>query len=266
MKLGLMFSAVLSVTALASGCAMQDKSDDTSEDATTRPQMSICFSGRSLGSDPYASGGNSELGALCNALPSLVKDTKGPDAAYPFFRWNSDVSHALDVLVAALDTNHDGVVTNLDTEYDLNVVGYSWGGFNARDLIGMIQTDRRFSPSRHGVARFFALDPYRTDDLVFAKKEMDVPGNVGTLYEFRHTVAPADDCSRIAWGLIGPFTGRTPFCTGSTVCYDYDYSLVAATANVDHCGIPAHATHPVLQIVAGQTPTNLPPQHPVARD
>lgn len=256
----------LAMLSLGAGCAVQgDETASTEEDATTRPQMSICFSGRSLGDDPYASGGNAEFGALCKALPGLVHDAAGHDAAYPFFRWNSNVDHALDVLVAALDTNHDGFVTNMDTAVDLNVVGYSWGGFNARDLVAKIATDRRFSPSRHGVARFIALDPYRTDDLIFRKAEMDVPANVGTLYEFRHTVAPKEDCSRIAWGLIGPFTGRNPECTGSTVCHDYDYSLMPATVNVDHCGIPSHATRPVLQLVRGQAMTNLPPERHVSR-
>jgi len=248
------------------GCAMQsDETASTDEDANARVQMTMCFSGRSLGDDPYASGGNSEFGALCKAMPGLVHDAAGHDAAYPFFRWNSNVDHALDVLVVALDTNHDGVVTNMDTPVDLNVVGYSWGGFNARDLIAKIATDHRFSPSRHGVARFIALDPYRTDDLVFAKVEMDVPANVGTLWEFRHTVAPKDDCSRIAWGLVGPFTGRTPECTGSTVCHDFDFSLQAATVNVDHCGVPAHATRPVLEIVRNQPLTGTPPERRVNR-
>jgi hypothetical protein len=267
MTLRSLLPAALSLLALAlgTGCAMSsEETGDTEEDISTRPQMSICFSGRSLGSNPYDSGGNSELGALCKKLPGLVQDVGGHDAAYPFFRWDSNVDHALDVLVHALDTNHDGVVTNMDTAYDLNVVGYSWGGFNARDLIKKIETDRRFSPSRHGVARFFAVDPYRTD-VIFARAEMEVPGNVGTLYEFRHTVAPEVDCSRIAWGLIGPFTGRTPECTGTTVCHDYDYSLQNATKKADHCGIPSLATHPILQIMANQTPTGLPPEHKVAR-
>ncbi len=242
-----------------------DETASTDEDTTARAQMSICFSGRSLGDNPYDSGGNSEFGVLCKALPGLVHDAGGHDAAYPFFRWNSNVDRALDVLVSALDTNHDGFVTNMDTAIDLNVVGYSWGGFNARDLIAKVGTDRRFSPSRHGVARFFALDPYRTDELIFGKAEIEIPANVGTLHEFRHTVAPTNDCSRIAWGLVGPFTGRTPECTGTTVCHDYDYSLVPATVNVDHCGIPTHATRPVLQIVRGLAPTTLPRERPVAR-
>ena len=259
-------SALSALSALATGCAMQsEQTADAEEDATVRPQVSICWSGRSLGDNPYDSGGNSQLGTLCKAMPGLVHDAGGRDGAYPFFRWDSKVDHALDVLVATLDTNHDGVVTNMDTAIDLNVVGYSWGGFNARELVAKIATDHRFSPSRHGVARFFALDPYRTDDLGIGRTELEVPANVGTFYEFRHTAAPADDCSFIAWGLIGPFTGRDPECTGATVCHDYDYSLVPSTAGVDHCGIPSHATRPVLQVVRHLAVTNLPPERRVAR-
>jgi hypothetical protein len=251
------------------GCAAQnndDGSDETAQDATARTQVTVCFSGRSLGDDPYASGGNFELGALCRAAPHLIHESRGTDAAYPFFRWNTSVDEAVNVVVQALDTNHDGVVTNIDADVDLDVIGYSWGGFNARDLIAKIESDRRFSPLRKHVARFIALDPYRTDELVIAKSGIQVPANVGQYYEFRHTVAPKDDCSTIADGLIGPFTGRTPLCTGSTECHDYDYSRDPKTAWVDHCAVPKAATQDVLAIFAGRALPNPPPERPVSRD
>ena len=259
-------SAALAAIFLVAGCiAPTDEVEGSEDEVSSHPQATVCFSGRSLGSDPYASGGNSQLGDLCKSLPNLVRDTGGRDADYPFFRWNSDVDHALDVVVAFLDTNHDVVVTNLDTPYDLDVIGFSWGGFNARELVAKIGTDRRFSPSRHAVARFIALDPFRTTKLVIPETSLDVPANVQSFWEFRHTIAPADDCSRIAWGLVGPFTGRDPRCTGTTACRDFDYSQRASTLGVDHCDVPGRSTAAVRRIVSGRTPADLPPERTVAR-
>lgn len=228
-------------------------------------QVTICFSGRSLGNDPYRSGGNPELGALCAKLPSLVRDTRGRDAAYPFFRWNSDVDHAVDVLVANLDTDGDGAVTSADRDVDINVVGFSWGGFNALDLIEKVGEDPRFSATRRRVARFFALDPYRTDALVFARRTLEVPPYVDELWEFRHTIAPEQDCSLMFGGLIGPFTGRNPRCTGHTVCHDFDYSLNPSTSSVDHCAIPRYSAGHILRIVSGAELRGAPRERQVVR-
>jgi pimeloyl-ACP methyl ester carboxylesterase len=199
-------------------------------------------------------------------MPGLVRDLpNGPDTRYPFFQWDTSVAHAVDALVAALDTNDDGIVNNMDAPADLWLIGYSWGGFNARDVASAISIDRRFSPSRRSVARFIALDAYRTDWLVVARDGLRVPSNVRAFDSFRHTVAPENECSVIFWGLVGPFTGRNPKCTGSTVCRDYDFSKAFATATVDHCDVPEKATPFVLDLVAGRTPTRLPPSLPVAR-
>ncbi len=252
--------AVLACVFVA-GCAAatEENTGTSSASATTRASASVCFAGRSFGGDPYASGGNSELGDLCRALPNLIRDVDGWDADYPFFRWNADLGHAVDVIVAALDTDGDGAVTESDADMELNVVGFSWGGFDARDVIALIQDDERFSDERKTIARFFALDPYQTVALAFPRHVMQVPANVVTLYEFRHTIAPSDDCSRVIKWLVGPFTGREPQCTGDTVCNDYDYSADDATASVDHCGVPGAAAHAVLELIAGREPQDLPP-------
>ena len=246
---------------LVVGCraAPEENTGTSAASATVRESATVCFAGRSLGSDPYASGGNSDLADLCRSLPHLIRDVDGWDADYPFFCWNADLDHAVDVIVAALDTDGDGSVTGSDADLELNVIGYSWGGFDARDVIARIQWDDRFADDRRSVARFFALDPYQTVLLAFPRRVMQVPANVTTLYEFRHTVAPSDDCSRVVPWLVGPFTGREPECTGDTVCNDYDYSAADATASVDHCGVPAAATHAIQEIVAGREPDDLPP-------
>jgi hypothetical protein len=267
------FATACLVATGALGCAAATDTDGDgatpaidSAEVNGIKQRSICFSGRTLGSNPYDTGGTPEIAAICTRLPGLVRDDWNQrDSAYPFFQWDSDLSHVMDVLVTELDTNHDGRVTAADERVELNVVGYSWGGFNARDLIVRIASDARFSVDRKTIARYVALDPYRTDVLIVAKSGLTVPSTVQSFYELRHSVAPPDDCSRVIPGLLGPFTGRDPRCTGTTKCRDFDYSLAAATKSIDHCELPAVARAAVLNIVAGRTPTGLPPERPVPR-
>jgi len=237
----------------------------TEDEVATAPVRTVCFGGRTVG-DPFSIGGIPELAATCKVLPGLIRDVpNGPDARLPFFQWNSDLAHVLDVIVAALDTNRDGNVTNTDAPANLTFVGYSWGGFNARDVAEAIANDRRFSPLRKPVHRLLVLDAFRTDFLVVPKSEIRVPANVRFFESFRHTVAPTDDCSKIVPGLVGPFTGRDPLCTGATVCKDYDFSLSPATRDVDHCEVVGRARTFVVDLVNGRTPQNVPPQRDVRR-
>lgn len=259
--------AALVAVALLAGCAASTEEEAGGDVAalSAAETKTVCFGGRTAPfGDPYSIGGISELDALCKQMPNVVRDGPGgTDADYHFFQWNSDMAHVLDRIVDALDTNNDGVVTNLDARVDLTLVGYSWGGFNARDVAERIGTDWRFSPSRRSVARLFTLDAFRTDYL-YPRSEIRVPANVGTFYSFRHSVGPDDDCSSFLYGLIGPFTGRDPSCTGTTVCHDYDYSKAASTAGIDHCEVPEAATPAILDITYGRTPT-LPRDQPVRR-
>jgi hypothetical protein len=265
-------AACLTAATSSMGCAAPSDSDEGDAPAadaaeiTGVKQRSICFSGRTLGSNPYDTGGTPQIAAICTRLPGLIRDDWNErDSAYPFFQWDSSLSHVLDVVVSELDTNHDGRVTGADERVELNVVGYSWGGFNARDIIVRIAGDARFSNDRKTVTRYVALDPYRTDVGVIPKGWLTVPANVQSFYEIRHTVAPADDCSRVIPGVIGPFTGRDPRCTGNTQCRDFDYSAAAATKGIDHCEVPSVARAAVLAIVGGKPPTGLPPERAVPR-
>lgn len=253
--------------AILSGCADTDD-DDTSTDELNAPiPRTVCFAGRTAPySDPMSGGGIPEIDRLCKVMPNLVRDVPtGRDAKYNFFQWNSVLAHELDVLVGVLDTNKDGKVTGADAPVSLTVVGYSWGGFNAVDFINGIANDKRFSADRKSVAKFFALDAYRTDWLVLPRGEMPVPANVQQFYAFRHSVAPADDCSRIVDGWVGPFTGRVPACTGKTECHDFDFSVSPKGKDVDHCSIPDDAKPFVLALNANQIPSGLPPEQWVTR-
>jgi len=249
------------------GACAADADDATSSDDINGGPIprTVCFAGRTFG-DVMTSGGIPEIDRLCKVMPNLIRDVPGGrDAQYNFFAWDSNLAHEMDVVVGALDTNHDGQVTGADAPVTLTVVGYSWGGFNAVDFINAIASDHRFGPDRKTIAKFFALDAFRTDFLVLPRAEMDVPRNVQKYYSFRHSVAPADDCSIILGGLLGPFTGRVPYCTGSTECHDFDFSAYAAGKNVDHCAVP-DAAHPfVVALDNDQIPTGLPPELKVSR-
>jgi hypothetical protein len=253
----------------SAGCAPPDEEGEEEGSATAAlaatPQRSICFGGRTFG-DPRSNGGIPEIESLCNRLPGLVRDVPGgTDGDFPFFQWDTGIPYVLNRLVDVLDTNKDGNVTNIDAPAELNVVGFSWGGFNAKELVAAIAADGRFSPSRKIVTRYFALDAYRTDYLVFSRTSLSVPGNVKSFWSFRHSKEPDDECSRIMFGMIGPFMGRVPRCTGTTTCKDYDYSAAAATAWVDHCAVPKVADDAVLDLIAGRTPRGLPPERAVTR-
>ena len=250
---------------LLGGCASDADEGSLSDEINGGPTpRTVCFAGRTFG-DVMTSGGIAEIGRLCKAMPNVIRDVPGGrDAPYDFFQWDSNLAHEMDAIVTALDTNHDGQVTSADAAVTLTVVGYSWGGYNAVDFINAVASDRRFGADRKQVAKFFALDAFRTDYLIVPRARMDVPANVQKFYSFRHTVAPADDCSIILGGLLGPFTGRVPYCTGSTECHDYDFSRADATKNVDHCAVPDAAHDDVVEINSGAPPTALPPESKVA--
>ena len=240
--------------------------EETSEDEAVSVQTrTVCFAGATLG-PPRETGGISELETLCDRLPGLIRDVPGgPDASFGFFQWTTPISHVLDVLVKTLDTNRDGIVTNTDAPVNLLLVGYSWGGFNARDAADAIDGDQRFSPLRKVVHRLISLDAYKTDYAIFPRADLRVPKNVRFFESFRHSIAPADECSLLFYGLVGPFTGRVPYCTGTTVCKDYDFSKAAATAGVDHCDVPSASEDLVVSLALGTPLGATPPAIPVKR-
>lgn len=258
--LGLVLSLALPSTQIA--CALSAATNE-SEYVEPRP-VAICFAGRTVGSDPMKTGGIEAIAGLCEVLPGLVRDSRDGEH-YPFFRWNSPIARAADRVFEAMDTDRNGIVDAADAPAALTVVGYSWGGFNARDLAAALRTDTRFSPERRTVAKLFTVDPYRVFGLGSKPRWLDVPSNVRDFYEFRHTVAPERECSRLLGGLVGPFTGVPPRCSGATACVDYDYSLAPNTTWVDHCAVPSEAKTAILRLALGAPVEGLPPTHTVER-
>lgn len=240
------------------------------------PRRFLCINGAGVdGAGGRGSGGNPDFETLCSRLGTgLIQDCAG-GTCYSTFAFETSGNPSRDALVKALDTNKDGRVTAADDAASLVLVGYSWGGTNVRDLALWMTTEPRFDDARRAIELVIALDPYRPGGT------MDIPGNVAQFVEYRHSVAPANDCSRITFGGVpvsGPYLGIVPRCKAGTACTDYDYTLGGATfypgaftpgrgytgTNVDHCGLVNVAASAIPPLLAGTTFAPLPPKVPVA--
>jgi hypothetical protein len=249
------------------GCAASDADETTTEQtgelsASSAPRrgVTVCFAGAYRGPDPLATTGNPELAAMCEQMPGLIRAEH-----YPFFTFTQrPEGTVLSAVLRALDTNHDGRLNDADEQVELNVVGYSWGGFNAYSFIKAWNESPRVPANRKAVARYFAIDAFRPDALMVDTVRLHVPANVQSFWSFRHSVAPATDCS--VGSAMGPYTGRTPLCQRSTVCTDYDYSLAPETTGLGHCDIPAAADEAILALTYGTELPAMPPTRPVALD
>lgn len=229
----------------------------------------ICMGG-AVQSDPYE-GGNEYLAALCEKLEGLIPscDEKTGDCL-PMFGWLGGKAPAKAALYKALDSSGDGFVDDSDEVCAIRIVGYSWGGLNARDIAEAWADDSNVPDNRKNIAILAAIDPFRVGDLEYL-----VPKNVEVFREYRHSIAPDDDCSSGA--PLGPYKGLPPRCAPTSDCQDYDYSLApdelfptlsGAPQNVlgksvEHCNAADVAAVPVLALLAGEPAPKLPPSTPV---
>jgi hypothetical protein len=264
------------------GGADAGKQDAGRTDAGTMPLRArkyLCINGAgTAGPGGRNTGGNPDFETVCGRLgPSLVKACSSGTCFSTFqFEATGIIQASRTALVAALDTNNDGRVTGADADVDVVLLGYSWGGTNVRDMAEWMRTDAKFDDSRRRVAIMMTFDPYRPF------KKLDIPANVAEYVEYRHSVAPAGDCSIIkAVGVkvSGPYLGIVPRCTGTSKCLDYDYSTAPNTffptllspgrgyigSKVDHCGIVSVAASAALPYLGGVSFSPLPPVSPVAR-
>jgi hypothetical protein len=249
---------------------------DAADAQVTRPRKYLCINGAGVdGKGGRTTGGNPWLEQFCATLGTdLIKDCSG-SPCYSTFGFETVGNPSRTSLVGALDTNNDGRVTSADKFYDLVLIGYSWGGTNVRDMAEWMQTAAAFDPSRRQVAMMVTLDPYRPG------AAMDVPANVSRFIEFRHSVAPASDCSYIeVAGVVvsGPYLGIVPRCKSTSQCTDYDYTRGGNTfypgaytpgrgytgVKVDHCGLVNAAASALPALLAGRAYSPLPPTVPVA--
>jgi hypothetical protein len=242
------------------------------EDAAPPPppppvrQVTLCMAGALTRED----GGNPLVEALCNVLPNRLEDCGGA-RCYPMFAFAS-TNAAIDALVEALDDNGDGAVDAHDSPCEINLLGYSWGGVNVLSVAESFGSDPRVSTTRNRIDRVALLDAYSP----LAGSDLAVPLNVARLWSYRHSVAPASDCSAAA--PLGPYLGLPPRCDPSrSVCTDYDYSLAFAVGftglsglsyrgdEVDHCYLPDAAGRAVFNnFTTGADDPQAPPSVPVA--
>jgi hypothetical protein len=229
----------------------------------------ICMGG-AVQSDPYE-GGNEYLAPLCEKLEGLIPNC---DAAtgkcIPMFGWLDGKAPAQKALYHALDTTGDGFLDDADAPCEIRLVGYSWGGLNARDIAQAWAEDSNVPDARKAIATLAAIDPFRIGDLEYL-----VPANVQVFREYRHSIAPSNDCSGSA--PFGPYKGLVPRCGPTSECQDFDYSLAPdelfptlsgspktiAGKKVEHCNAADVAAVPVLALLAGQAAPKLPPPQPV---
>ncbi len=220
---------------------------------------SLCMAGAFTRSD----GANPDFRVLCERLPGLVFDSG--DALFAF----GGSSAALEALIQALDSNQDGRVDAQDDDCDVVLGGYSWGAVNVTHLAQDFIDDARVDPSRGHVQTMFVIDPYAPT----AGRTIEVPAEVQTFWEYRHSISPSNDCSGAA--PLGPYEGLPPLCAPTSACQDYDYSLaprqqfmgLTATRSgmqAGHCTVVDMAGPAVLHnVMTGQAFGDAPPSGPV---
>ncbi len=167
-----------------------------------------------------------------------------------------------EVVFSALDANADGALDGSDELCQLDVLGYSWGGVNAADLARRMHDDPRVR-APWGVTRLVLLDAYQPG------AKLTIPPNVERVVSFRHSTAPADDCSANA--PFGPYLGLAPRCAADAagsikqVCEDFDFSLSSARfggrpgVKVGHCDVPRAARAAIVQVLKDEPLTEAPP-------
>jgi hypothetical protein len=227
--------------------------------------VSICLNGAYFG-DPL-SGGNGYFDDVCKAIPGILPQCGSDGTCYSSFEW-LQLSKAEDALFSALDTNGDGVVDTSDKDCQVRVAGYSWGGVNSQKLADSLLADSRYTNPRKKIHRMLVIDPYQP-----TQSTVDVPPNVEAFWEFRHSVAPASDCSGSA--PLGPYKGLPPRCHTGAFCFDYDYSLSGSVVfpgysgvkyqgkQIDHCTMADVGGLPLLSLFADKSFSPAPKSVPV---
>lgn len=205
--------------------------------APNRCRRTLCIAGPGeLDSEP-----NLDLAELCRRAPGVVQRCEAGRCAsvWAVDRWDA----GLDALVGTLDRNADGKVDRKDPECPINLAGWSTGAAVVADALPKALAER--VDSKHAKIRnLLAIVPFAAGR---ASQQLDVAATVDKAFIYRHSVAPASDCSRAF--EAGPWLSAAPVCAEGTTCYDYDYSKdegdlaylsrrgARAGAEINHCNI-----------------------------
>lgn len=162
------------------------------------------------------------------------------------------IGPAHQALFAALDTTKDGAVDAKDAPLRACVIGYSWGGVNAAEVARRLLSDARVTPERRGLARLVLIDPFAP-----ATRAIPIPPGIGRVTNYRHSQAPARDCS--ARSPLGPYKGLPARCPPKAVCDDHDLSQSrvdpgqeVSPAQVGHCSIIRALEAPLRALIRGR--------------
>jgi hypothetical protein len=223
-------------------------------------QVVVCLTG----AVNQTSGANAGFSAICDTLATrgLTVVKSGVYSSFATFP-NLTASGIAEPAFKALDKNGDNKGNALDGATDLNLIGFSWGGVNLESLALALADDPRIDHAWLNF-RFITLDGFQPNQSV-----INVPDAVDAAWSFRHSVAPASDCSNGA--PLGPYLGRRIACNPGHVCADYDFSLAPNTTfsgvlgrNIGHCTVPRAASAYVYDLVLrGVFSRPLPPSVPV---
>jgi hypothetical protein len=239
--------------------------DATTTTPTAMCQKTLCTTGA------FARGDAIEFDAICDypeIASTVVKSCQGTTCFNTFETFLKDPKDIYAELFKALDTNKDGKLDGADPLCEVTLLGFSWGGVAAVQVARLFTTDTNVDTSRRKVKRLVAMDPYQPN-----AGRLDIPAGVQEFVEFRHTVAPSNDCSKN--DFLGPYKGLVPHCALGAQCTDYDYSLAPTTVftaqagktftgqSVGHCEVPLVADPLIRAMYRGDPLSNLPPTVPV---
>lgn len=203
------------------------------------------------------------LQPVATVVPSCVDGTCW--STFATFTKTEPIRDISDATFAALDVTADRRIDSADGATTLTLVGFSWGGVTAADLGRALSSDKRIDHA-FLTLRLITLDAFQpfVADVKAAHK-------VDEAFSFRHSVAPASDCSGSA--PLGPYLGLPLRCAVGQKCVDFDFSAAPSElfsglrgSNVGHCDVPDVAMRYVTSLVTmGKLVAPLPPSVPVLR-
>lgn len=183
----------------------------------------------------------SKVDTYCDALAETTIpqcDGNECEGSWSYTRQNQ----AYAALIAALDTNDDGVVDTADTPQRLALLGHSWGGTHAIDAAKKLRDDDRVAPSRKYVHLAVLFDPFRPF------YNLTPSANTKRTWVLRQSDPDDDGCPASTGGLR--YEGLRPRCVAGQECRDFDYSLSLDThfptqaggsyrgGQIGHCRVP----------------------------
>jgi hypothetical protein len=230
--------------------------------ASPARRRTVCLTGAVAHESPS----NAGFRALCESsfIRGRIDDCRGGACKSTFGTFPSTSPEEVwDAVFTELDIDRNGLVDDRDPAVALDVLGFSWGGVNAVALARMMHEDPRMVAPRT-IARLILIDAYQPLGSTW------ITPNVALTYSFRHSLAPATDCSQGA--PMGPYLGLPPSCGRDQTCFDYDFSLSPNEtfsgmlgAEIGHCDVPRAAAPNIAQILSDAPLKGAPRAVPVTR-